>query len=360
MEKINFCIKCGMPDTRPGSNFIDGVCGACRNYEKIKLINWEERMKLLVRYADKYRKNNGDYDMIIPVSGGKDSHTIVYYMTQKLGMNPLLVNVSDPFTQSKAGANNLRNLNDTFNCDLFIFKMGIDTFRRATRIAFEQTGEVLKFIETAIYTVPFKLMVEFDIPFMVFGEDSGFIYGTKENDEPCANGTILGMFDSFDKDFWLSHGLKQNEINCCLKPDVDKMHLVKPEVLWMSYFIPWDCDSNLQVARRYGFQDLYHEWQREGYHDHYQQIDSIAYMIHHWMKYPKFGFNRTVDIAGRDVREGRISLDEAKKLTKDQWKVDQRAVDDFCKLCGYTRKEFWSIVDRHWNRDIVEKHYFKE
>jgi len=354
------CIKCNMPDTRPGSKFENGICGACINYEKMKSIDWKDRMAQLKKYADKYRKSNGDYDMIIPVSGGKDSHMLVYHMKEKLKMNPLLVNVSDPFTQTKAGANNLRNLNDTFNCDLYVYKMGIDTFRRATRIAFEQTGEVLKFIETAIYTAPFKLMVDFGIPFMTYGEDSSFIYGTSKEDTPLANSTILGMFEGFDKEFWLKHGLKQNEINCCLKPNREKLNRLRPEVLWMSYFIPWDCDYNLKIARRYGFQDLYHEWQREGYTDNYQQIDSIAYMIHHWMKYPKFGFNRPVDIAARDCREGRITLDEVIKVTKNQWRVDQRAVDDFCQLCGYTRKEFWNIVDKHWNKDLKEEHYFKE
>ena len=30
---MKICIKCGMPDTRPGSDFKNEVCLACRNYE---------------------------------------------------------------------------------------------------------------------------------------------------------------------------------------------------------------------------------------------------------------------------------------------------------------------------------------
>ena len=296
--------------------------------------------------------------MIIPVSGGKDSHAIVYYMKKEMDMNPLLVNVSDPFTSTNAGLSNLRNLNETFNCDLYVFKMGVNTFRQATRIAFENTGEVLKFIETAIYTIPFKLMIEMDIPFMVFGEDSSFIYGTSNEETMSATNTILGMFDNFDENFWIGNGMTRDMINCCIKPDDKDISRVNPVVLWMSFFVPWNCMDNYKIARRYGFKDLYHEWQREGYQDHYQQIDSIAYMIHHWMKYPKFGFNRPVDIAGRDVREGRITLKEAKQLTRDQWKIDQRAIDDFCNFCNYSIPEFWDIVDRHWK--IKDNHYFKK
>lgn len=34
-EKIRFCKKCVMPNTRPGIKFDEnGVCEACNNYEK--------------------------------------------------------------------------------------------------------------------------------------------------------------------------------------------------------------------------------------------------------------------------------------------------------------------------------------
>jgi len=148
-------------------------------------------------------------------------------------------------------------------------------------------------------------------------------------------------------------------LNCCLIPDECDVERVNPEVYFMSYFIPWDCEHNLQIARRYGFRSLFNEWEREGYFDYYQQIDSVAYMIHHWMKYPKFGFNRPVDIAGRDCREGRITLDEVKQITRNQWRIDERALYDFCGFCGYTIPEFWDIVESHWNYNIRDDHYFK-
>ena len=41
------CVKCNMPDTRPNSNFIKGVCGACRNYVELKKVNWGDRKEQL-------------------------------------------------------------------------------------------------------------------------------------------------------------------------------------------------------------------------------------------------------------------------------------------------------------------------
>ncbi len=49
---MRYCKKCLMPDTRPGSVFDkEGVCQACRNYEKRSAIDWtkEERAQNALR-----------------------------------------------------------------------------------------------------------------------------------------------------------------------------------------------------------------------------------------------------------------------------------------------------------------------
>jgi hypothetical protein len=59
-------------------------------------------------------------------------------MTEKLGMNPLLVAVKDSYSRTEAGEHNLRNLREVFDCDLITMEMGIDTERTMTRVAFEE------------------------------------------------------------------------------------------------------------------------------------------------------------------------------------------------------------------------------
>ena len=350
------CKNCFMPDTRPGSVFDkQGVCLACRNYEKRRTINWEIRRKELKNLCAKYRKNNGYYDCVIPISGGKDSYMLVYMIKEKMKMNPLLITVGDPFTKTDAGIKNLRNLNDTFNCDHILFNFSTDLFRRVTKIAFEETGEILKFLETAIYTVPIKLAVSLKIPLIVYGENPSYEYGTTDKESHSALKYIKNIFKNIDIDFWLKRGVLRKELNCIIPPTERELKLVKPEPIFMSYFIPWSSTQNLNIAKRYGFRDLYHEWQREGYCDNFEQIDSIAYMVHHWMKYPKFGFNRPTDIASRFVREGIFTLSMAKKVAKENYKLDQRAMDDFIQFCGYTPKQFWDIVERFWNRNLFKK-----
>ena len=162
--------------------------------------------------------------------------------------------------------------------------------------------------------------------------------------------------NEFDVNFWLKRSAKKEELNSIIPPTKKELDKLNPEVYFLSYFVPWSSVSNLKIARRYGFVDLAHEWKREGCIEDFEQIDSIAYLVHIWLKYPKFGFQRTSDIAARRIREGALSIKKAKKFILEVDPVlDQLALEDFIGFLGYTKKEFWDIVERFWNQEIFKK-----
>ncbi len=360
---MRYCTRCVMPDTRPGTIFSEeGVCQACLNYDKEQTVDWNERLKQLETLCDKHRRADGRYDCIIPVSGGKDSHFQTYWMREKMGMNPLLICVADPFTHTQAGKDNLQNLGESFNCDVTLFNMSTDLFRRATRIGFEELGEPLRLIEAAIYALPFNFSVYLDIPLVVFGENAAYLYGASAENDPSAMRYVeAGHSASGQKlgnritDFWVERGMPLAELNCIAPPPQELLQQANSQPIFLSYYVQWDDEKNFAVAQRYGFKDLHHEWEREGCIEDYTQIDSLAYFVHLWMKYPKFGFSRTSDIASRWVRKGKISREEAAQLVKKfDHKLDQRALADFLAFMGYRPKQFWDTVERFWNRDIFE------
>lgn len=341
MEK---CKKCGFPDTRPGSVFKDGVCGACRNYDARKLVDWPSREEQL--------KSIAKGDCIVAVSGGKDSYFLVHTLVKEYGLNPILVTVTDSFTHTEAGASNLRNLIEKFNLNHWTYTISHDLFRRATRVAFEETGEPLKFVEYAIYTVPVKLAQALGIPLVFFGENSGYEYGSREENTYDANPDVAAMIEKMKKEMplWEKGGISKEEVeSICPKEGWDD----EIQVAYMSYFRPWSSLTNLEVAKRYGFRGLEGEWKRKGTIEDFEQIDSVAYMVHLWMKYPKFGFQRVADIATRRVREGVMSKAEAARLIFDQdCQLDERARTDFIHFCGYNEQQFYDIVQKHWNPEV--------
>jgi len=127
-------------------------------------------------------------------------------------------------------------------------------------------------------------------------------------------------------------------------------------VIFLSHYMPWSSVSNLAIAQERGFWSLddTQEWDRQGTIEQFEQIDSVAYMVHLWLKYPKFGFQRAMDIASRRCREGLMTLEEVKRVARDVDPIlDDWALQDFCDTLGYTRNEFWSIVRKFVNKEVT-------
>lgn len=135
--------------------------------------------------------------------------------------------------------------------------------------------------------------------------------------------------------------------------------LKKLDPIYISYFLPWNSVKNYEFAKKRGFKDLTHEWNRTHHAENFDQIDSRAYLVHSWMKYPKFGHASATDYTARFIRYGLMTREEAIKIVKERdHALDPKCVDDFCEFCGYTKTEFWNIVDGLYNRELFEKDMF--
>ncbi len=121
----------------------------------------------------------------------------------------------------------------------------------------------------------------------------------------------------------------------------------------MSYFLEWNSFRNFEVAKQYGFHDLTHEWERTHHVEQMDQIDSPAYLIHSWMKYPKFGHASATDYAARMVRYGMLTREKALELvSQHDHALDPRCVREFCEFAGYAERDFWKVIGSHYNKDI--------
>ncbi len=67
------------------------MCSACRVAERKAKIDWAEREAQLRALCDRYRRNDGGYDCVVPGSGGKDSFFAAHKLKYVYGMNPLTV-----------------------------------------------------------------------------------------------------------------------------------------------------------------------------------------------------------------------------------------------------------------------------
>ena len=324
---MKHCKKCGfILGTRPGLLEKDGVCQACINAEAKKEINFEVRQVWLSDTIAEEQAviSNDDYDCLIAVSGGKDSHMIVRRLIENHGVkNPLLVSVTDEFTHTQAGKHNIDNLVTRYDLDLITFRCKPATFKAETLKDFKKDLHPLKWIEEQIYKKPVEVAKAYGIKYVFYGENSAFEYGTS---------------DKLD----------------ILHPDSTE----ETQIIFMGAIYPYSIVDSLNIAREIGFKDLdyFNEWPRQGSIENYTQIDSIAYIIQLWTKFVKFGFQRVSDIACRMVREGTMTLKTATRLiAENDYICDPMAKADFCETIGITEAEFDKTVDKHANKKLVEK-----
>lgn len=359
---MKYCKRCVMPDTRPGIQFNeDGICSACVAYERRKTIDWKARWNEFEIICDKYRGMNGNgYDCAIAVSGGKDSHFQVHLMKNVMHMNPILFSVEDNFPMTQAGKHNIQNISEEFGCNIITIKPDRRAQKALMRYTFEHYGKPTWYIDRLIYTYPLMMAVKFNTPLLVYGENVSYEYGGIDSKETYSAREILK--NGVAADISQEELIKNTDVtvkDLVFTEAPETLDLNKLDPIYISYFLPWNSFSNYEFAKKHGFHDLSHEWNRTHHVECFDQVDSRAYLVHPWLKYPKFGHGSATDYAARMVRYGLISRSEAQQMVKDHdHELDPLSVRDFCKFCDYSETEFWAIIDKLYNQDLFEKDEF--
>ncbi len=357
---MRYCKRCVMPDTRPGIKFdSEGICQGCRTAEKKEKTDWNARLEELKILCNKYRGKYGNgFDCIIAVSGGKDSHYQVHVMKELMNMNPLLVTVEDNFPMTAAGMHNLKNISEEFGCNLISLKPNITLQKNLLRKTFEKYGKPTWYIDRLIYTYPIYMALKWKIPLVIYGENVSYEYGGGDAKESYSAMDQIknGVASDIPWEELLDKDVTMKDLYLCEYPPQSEIDALKIDPIYLSYFCRWSAYDHYLFAIKRGFWTLTNEWQRTNMIEGFTQVDSRAYLVHAWMKYPKFGHATATDSASRYVRYGLITREEAIQLVKKHdSQLDELCVRDFCAFAGYTAKQFWDIVDRFYNREIFEK-----
>ncbi len=357
---MKFCKRCVMPDTRPGIIFDEeGICSACRSYENRAKIDWEARHKEFEALCDKYRHCNGPdgYDCAVAASGGKDSHYQVYYLKEVMKMNPILFTVEDNFPQTEAGRHNLQNISEAFGVPIVSLKPNIQAQKKIMKYTFATYGKPTWYIDRLIYTYPLHMALKFNIPLLVYGENVSYEYGGNCGSDTYSAKSQLsnGVASDIDFDELVEKaGVSMTDLSLCRAPSAEELDTLDP--IYLSYFKKWNSFENYNFAKSRGFHDLTHEWDRTHHVENFDQIDSRAYLVHSWLKYPKFGHASATDYSARMVRYGMITREEAAQMVKDHDAyLDPFSVRDFINFVGISETEFWQVIDKQYNRNLFTK-----
>jgi len=352
-----------MPDTKPDLQLDEtGVCNACRSFAQRTEVDWDARYQELIQILEKYRCRDGsNWDCIVPVSGGKDSTYQVVRMLQ-LGLNPLCV-TSTTCDLSELGRQNIENLK----------RLGVDYIEvspnpliraKLNRIGLRQVGDISWPEHVGIFTIPVRAAMQFNVPLIVWGENSQNEYGgpaaASENNVLTRRwleefGGLLGMRVS---DLIGMDGIEAKHLIQYTYPSDAELSRVGVTGLFLGHYIPWDGLSNMLIAQANGFRT--YGKVVEGSMVNYENLDNYHTGIHDYFKFLKFGFGRATDLACLHIRRGRLTRQDGLEAVlrldgKFPWEYLGKSLENMLQPLGMTVDEFIGTCDKFTNKKIFKR-----
>lgn len=350
-----------MPETKPDLYIDDeGICNACRNYENRHHVDWKARKKDLMQILERYSsKKDSDYDCIIPVSGGKDSHFQVMNILN-LGMNPLCVTATTD-KLSEIGRENIENLKNQ-GVDYVEVTTNPLIRRKLNYLGLTQIGDISWAEHVTIFTIPIRIAVQHNVPLIIWGENPQNEYGgpASANDNNVLTrswleefGGLLGLRVS-DLE---SYGIPKKHLIQYTYPSDEELRQVGVTGLFLGYYLPWDGYRNALIAQGHGFKT--YPKTVEGSIVNYENLDNCQTGIHDYFKFLKYGFGRATDIACLHIRRGRLSREEGLELVKIHdgifpWEYLGCKLEDVLKDINMGLEEFITTCDKFTNKKIFE------
>ena len=362
-QKVIFCKKSLISNQRPNSSIefqhsinskkktlrIDsnGISDSWKYSRIKKKINFKDREKKLLKLLDRYR-GKGEFDCLVPGSGGKDSCYAAHILKYKYGMNPLTV-TWPPILYTSYGLENFKNWLKTGKFKNISAKRNEKFFKILTK---ESIINLLHPFQTFILgqkNFAPKIAKKLNIPLVFYGENEA------EHGNPISDNNSSLRDNSYYayknlKDLRLG-GLKINELmniynfkskdfDDILPLKADQLKNFPLEVHYLGYYLKWiPQEAFYYSVENCGFKPS--PFRTQGTYSKYNSIDDKIDDLHYYTTFIKFGIGRATYDVSQEIRNEHLTVNEGKKLIK--------------KYDGEFPNRYFSEVMRYLN---IKENYF--
>lgn len=339
-----------MPTSRPGLILNeDGICGACQWHVKKQTIDWKEREQqfyTIARWARATTK--ASWDCVLGVSGGKDSIWQAYMLRDKFKMNPLLVQYAAA-DGTIIGRKNIEALTKG-GFTLLTFQPNPRIARRLAKKSFFKFGNIDKYSEYSLFSIPFRTAINYKIPLVLFGENPALEAGDKNTETAGWDATGIKFNNTLSGaslDIWKGDGIEIKDLIPYVFPSNEEIERWNGKGIFMGYFLNWSGWYNAIFAMQKGMSHIEASYDDIGIHFKHNSLDSDnGGIVNSMLKHIKFGFGNTTEFSAYDVRDGRITREEAAALIRRlDGKCHPRYIKQFCDWIRISEDEFWKVAN---------------
>lgn len=325
-------------------------------HEEKDSLNWPERFDKLKRIAATFKSQSlSNYDCIVPVSGGRDSHFIVHIVKNILGLRPLLAYYNSHYN-TDIGTRNLAYLRIAFNCDMMGMHVSSETAKAITRATLDHLGSMYWHVIAGQTVWPVRLALQFKVPLIIWGAHQGV--------------DQVGMFSHLDdvemtRKYRKEHDLMGVEIEDLVAgaPELDayntamyayphdgEIEKIGLRGIYLNNYLRWDSKSQHELMiRLFGYETA----AQQRTFDCYNDVDSHHYSgIHDEIKFRKWGYGKVLDHACREIRLRRMSREQGLALVREYHNRPIHDLSLFLDWIDMPEQEFWPLIDRHRDKRI--------
>jgi len=326
------CSRCILPFSYSGIQFDQiGECNICKGWDK----RWKDYdfAKKGVEFKQLFSPRTGQYDCILPYSGGKDSSYVLYFLVKRLGLKPLAINLNNHF-QTEIIRENITNVVNHLGVDLITFSPNIHVWSELMRRSFEHSMIPCLPCDVGIYALAYRMAL------MTGTERIVFPGGKLASPKNPGRGVI--MFKSLE----MVSKEKDQERGTVDLSDFritqDMVDSVK-EIYFGQYF-DWKEDLILKtVVTELG-------WKKKG--EQHSRIDCIFEPIINYLYSVRMGVSKQCTRLSSMIRDGQITREEA--LSKDDKYKLANIPNEFEQI-----KKILKVNNRHLERQVINKDLLK-
>lgn len=314
-----------------------------------KKINYKHREKQLLELLDKHR-GKGEFDCVVPGSGGKDSCYAAHILKHKYGMNPLLVTWS-PNLYTDYGYQNFKNWikSGPFKC--ISSKRNEKLLKTLTKLSIKNLMHPFQTFIVGQKAFPPKIAEKLKIPLVFYGENEAEHLNALSDNRSSLRSKSFHQYKNLSEirlggvkinELIRDYNFKLKDFEPFLPLRAEKLDKFPLEVHYLGYYLKWIPQETFYYSvENCNFRPR--PFRTEGTYSKYNSIDDKLDDLHYYTTFIKFGVGRATYEVSQELRNEHLTIEEGKKLIK--------------KYDGEFPKRYFSEIMKYY--DIKENYFFK-
>lgn len=335
------CSQCLYTSDHPfGLTFFGKICSGCVTHKEKDSLNWESQKDKLSEQLKKIRTTKRTYDCVVPVVGDAEDYYVLSRVLD-LKLAPLVVCVNDYF-KNNIGWYNLHNLITHFDVDSLTFNPDMRVYKELIKISMQKHNHILLPFLQLHTAFPVHIAKERQIPLIIWGQHQAIEQVGKFSH---LDNVQMSDWSRHEHDIFgtepkrlIGNGAQLNEqhLNYYEYPAIRGLGNNKITGVYLSNFYRWDPLKQNSDMVSYGYQpqhqsSTFDAFERAG--------SSVYYGLHDLLKYQRRGYRKINDHVTREIRHGRISINDGRKIA-EQFSSQKAYIRPFFDWLGVTKSGY--------------------